>query len=146
MNRAPEKSEDSNNGTQCTAATARNWRLSARDPLRMKGAHGLSMIEGAVIGESYHMEFWLWDDMEVAVRRQRSNLGTHELDVYALMQQDGMLLLNLTVKKRILDAVCFDDPHHVWRHLRTTFYRDSPYNFAVQEYKVHSLHEATDRS
>ena len=55
-----------------------------------------------------------------------------------------MLLLNLTVKERILDSVCFDDPHLVWRHLRSTFYRDSPYNFAVEQYKVHSLHARVD--
>ena len=41
------------------------------------------------------------------------NANEHELDVFALMQQDGMLLLNLTVKERILDSVCFDDLHLV---------------------------------
>ena len=71
------------------------------------------------------------------------NANEHELDVFPLMQQDGMLLLNLTVKERILDSVCFDDLHLVWRHLRTTFYRDS-YNFAVQQFKVHSLHARVD--
>ena len=68
----------------------------------------------------------------------------HELDVYPLMQQDGMLLLNLTVKEGILDTVSFDELHLVWRHLRTTLYRDSPYNFAVQLFKVHSLHARED--
>ena len=34
----------------------------------------------------------------------------------------------------------------MWRHLRSTFYRDSPYNFAVQQFKVHSLHARVDVS
>ena len=33
---------------------------------------------------------------------------------FALMQTDRMLLLNLTVKERILHAVKFEDPHLMW--------------------------------
>ena len=56
------------------------------------------------------------------------------------MQQDGITILNYTVKDRILDAIMIEDPHLLWKYLKSKFFRDSPYNFAVQEYNLHFLH------
>ena len=45
-----------------------------------------------------------------------------ELNNFAMMQIDGMLLINMTVKEGILQTVTFDDPHLMWRHLKALFY------------------------
>lgn len=44
---------------------------------------------------------------------------------------DATLLINYIVKERILNAISFDDPH-----LRSMFYRDSPYKPAVQQFRL----------
>ena len=67
-----------------------------------------------------------------------------ELEVFSLMQQDGMIVLNMAVKERIMDTVTFVDPHLVWRHLKSVFYHDSLYNFTVQMHNVHSLFDKVD--
>ena len=36
-----------------------------------------------------------------------------ELDTFSLMQQDGMLGINMTVSERILDTMPIEDPHLV---------------------------------
>ena len=62
------------------------------------------------------------------------------------MQQDGITILNYTVNDRILDAITIEDPHLLWKYLKSKFFRDSPYNFTVQEYNLHSLHSKVDVS
>ena len=69
-----------------------------------------------------------------------------ELNNFAMMQMDGMLLINMTVKERILQTVTFDDPHLMWRHLKALFYRDNPYNIAVHLHSFHNLHSQVDLS
>ena len=67
-----------------------------------------------------------------------------ELDTFSLMQQDGMLVINMTVSERILDTMPIEDPHLVWKHLKSLFFRDSPYNFVIQQYNLYSLHSKVD--
>ena len=44
-----------------------------------------------------------------------------EINNFAMMQIDGMLLINMTVEERLLQTVTFDDPHLMWRHLKALF-------------------------
>ena len=44
-----------------------------------------------------------------------------EINNFAMMQIDGMLLINMTVEERLLQTVTFDDPHLMWRHLNALF-------------------------
>ena len=69
-----------------------------------------------------------------------------ELEAFSLMQQDGITILNYTVKDRKLDAITIENPYLLWTYLKSKFFRDSPYNFVVQEYNLHSLHFKVDVS
>ena len=69
-----------------------------------------------------------------------------ELNNFGMMQMDEMLLINMTVKERILQTVTFDDPHLMWGHLKALFYRDNPYNIAIHLHLFHNLHSHVDLS
>ena len=69
-----------------------------------------------------------------------------QLNNFAMMHMDGMLLIHMTVKERILQTVTFDDPHLMWRHLKALFYRDNPYNIALHLHSFHNLHSQVDLS
>ena len=70
----------------------------------------------------------------------------NELDVFSRMRQDGKLMLNQTIKEHILDSISFEDPYLIWKHLKSVFYRDSPYNFTHQLHCMHSLSGEVDTS
>ena len=74
----------------------------------------------------------------------RTNVTEKELEVFSLLQQDGLMILNMNVEEKILETISSEDPHLIWKHLRSMFYRDSPYNCCVQMHNVHALFSKVD--
>ena len=69
--------------------------------------------------------------------------GGAETLVYQNMVCDALYLLTQVVSKPVMRKISrMRDPHEIWTHLRTTYYRDNSFNFVWQ---LHSLFKLSEK-